>query len=46
MRKQKVKKLSLSAETLRILDGTALNHVAGGTNANTFCACCDSLAAN
>jgi hypothetical protein len=42
MRKRKVKKLSLSAETLRVLDGTVLNDVAGGTNANTVCAACDS----
>ncbi len=45
MRKKQVKKLSLSAETLRILDGTAMKDVAGGTNANTVCAACDSQAA-
>jgi hypothetical protein len=45
MRKQQVKKLSLSAETLRNLD-PSLKDVAGGTNANTVCAACDSQAAN
>jgi hypothetical protein len=45
MRKKQVKKLSLSAETLRILDRTAMKDVAGGTNANTVCDACDSLAA-
>jgi len=33
MRKQQVKKLSLSAETLRVLDRTDLKDVAGATNA-------------
>lgn len=46
MRKKQVKKLSLSAETLRILDHTNMKEVAGGTNANTVCDACDSLAAN
>jgi hypothetical protein len=44
MRKQQVKKLSLSAETLRVLDRTDLKDVAGASNANTVCAACDSLA--
>lgn len=43
--RKKVKKLSLSAETLRILDRTSLKEVAGGTNANTVCDACDSQAA-
>lgn len=44
MRKQ-VKKLALSSETLRNLDGDRLKHAAGGTNANTVCDACDSQAA-
>jgi hypothetical protein len=45
MRKKQVKKLSLSAETLRNLDHTSMKEVAGGTNADTVCDACDSLAA-
>jgi hypothetical protein len=46
MRKRQVKKLSLSAETLRVLDRTSLNDVAGGTNGNTVCDACDTQAVN
>lgn len=44
MRKQ-VKKLMLSAETLRNLDHGSLKNAAGGTAANTVCVNCNTQAA-
>jgi hypothetical protein len=43
MRKQ-VKRLSLSAETLRNLDHSSLRDAAGGTAANTVCVNCNTRA--
>jgi hypothetical protein len=44
MRKQ-LKKLSLSTETLRLLDRSSLQGAAGGSNVNTVCLACNSAAA-
>ena len=40
MKKYQVKKLSLHAETLRVLDRTCMKEVVGAVSANTLCAAC------